>query len=246
MASCPHIIPIYMRNLKSAVCLIMCLYVAGGCASVSKPRPPKTGGLAHGAPTEIAVSKARIALADFEVHAAKASSDVGTGLRDLLRAALGENNKYIIVERQELQHSEQPAQQEQSNKTAGLIITADVVDFEPQSSGGKDGVGGGGGIGSGMMGGLLGAALNKANIAINLRIIDVSSSEVISSTRIEGQAVDTTGTLMETSPGRSELSAGLSAYAHTPMEKAIRICIIETVRYISQAIPVDYYRYEGK
>jgi len=35
----------------------------------------------------------------------------------------------------------------------------------------------------------------------------------------------------------------LGAYANTPMEKAIRICIIEAVRYIAQVIPANYYKY---
>ena len=44
-------------------------------------------------------------------------------------------------------------------------------------------------------------------------------------------------------PGGWALGAGLGAYANTPMEKAIRICIIEAVRYISQTIPASYYKY---
>jgi curli biogenesis system outer membrane secretion channel CsgG len=43
--------------------------------------------------------------------------------------------------------------------------------------------------------------------------------------------------------GSWALGVGLSGYANTPMEKAIRICIIEAVRYISQTIPANYYKY---
>jgi len=39
------------------------------------------------------------------------------------------------------------------------------------------------------------------------------------------------------------LGGGLSAYANTPMEKAIRVCIVEAVRYISQTISPAYYKY---
>jgi curli biogenesis system outer membrane secretion channel CsgG len=93
------------------------------------------------------------------------------------------------------------------------------------------------------LGGLLGAALNKAHMALDLRIIDASTSEVLASTRVQGQASDVAGGLMMGFMGGWALGGGLGAYANTPMEKAIRVCIIEAVRYISQIIPVNYYRY---
>ncbi|MBM3255388.1 MAG: hypothetical protein FJZ08_03725, partial [Candidatus Omnitrophica bacterium] len=128
-------------------------------------------------------------------------------------------------------------------KTADLIITAAVTEFEPQASGGSAGIGGGGGVGSGLLGGLLGAALNKAHMALDIRIVDTSTSEVLAATRVQGQASDVAGGFMMGFMGNWALGGGLSAYANTPMEKAIRICIIEAVRYISQVIPANYYKY---
>jgi curli biogenesis system outer membrane secretion channel CsgG len=128
-------------------------------------------------------------------------------------------------------------------KTADLIVTAAVTEFEPQASGGAAGIGGGGGVGSGVLGGLLGAALNKAHMALDIRIVDTSTSEVLAATRVQGQASDVAGGFMAGFFGGWALGGGLSAYANTPMEKAIRICIIEAVRYISQTIPANYYKY---
>jgi curli biogenesis system outer membrane secretion channel CsgG len=98
-------------------------------------------------------------------------------------------------------------------------------------------------VGSGILGGLLGAALNKSHMALDIRIVDTSTSEVLAATRVQGQASDVSGGFIGGFLGGWALGGGLSMYANTPMEKAIRICIIEAVKYISQNIPVNYYKY---
>jgi len=201
--------------------------------------------------------KARIAVADFDVKAAKATGEIGSGLREMLVTALVNSNRFSVVERQALSAVMQEQELSASGasqqgaggpqrgkiKTADLIVSAAVTEFEPEASGGKAGIGGGGGVGSGVLGGLLGAALNKAHMALDIRIIDASTSEVLAATRVQGQASDVAGGFMAGFFGNWGLGGGLSAYANTPMEKAIRICIIEAVRYISQTTPANYYKY---
>ncbi len=201
--------------------------------------------------------KARIAVADFEVKAAKATYEIGSGLREMLVTALMNSNRFSVLERQALSAVMQEQELSASGaaqqgaggpktgkiKTADLIVTAAVTEFEPQASGGRSGIGGGGGVGSGILGGLLGAALNKAHMAMDIRIVDTSTSEVLAATRVQGQASDIAGGLMIRFMGSWALGGGLSGYSNTPMEKAIRICIIEAVRYISQTTPVNYYKY---
>ena len=200
--------------------------------------------------------KARIAIADFDVKSAKATGEIGAGLREMLVTALVNSNRFRVVERQSLNAVMQEQElavsgaaakgsgaQRGQIKTADIIIAAAVTEFEPQASGGADGIGGGGGVGSGILGGLLGASLNKAHMALDIRIIDTSTSEVLVAVRVQGQASDISGGFMAGFFGGWVLGGGLSAYANTPMEKAIRICIIEGVRHISQAVPVNYYKY---
>lgn len=201
--------------------------------------------------------RARIAVADFDVKAAKAGGEIGSGLREMLVTALINSSRFSVLERQALAAIMQEQELSSSGaaqagsggpqrgkiKTADLIITAAVTEFEPQASGGRGGIGGGGGVGSGILGGLLGAALNKAHMALDIRIVDTSTSEVLAATRVQGQASDVSGSIMAGFFGNWALGVGLSAYANTPMEKAIRICIIEAVRYISQTIPANYYKY---
>jgi len=201
--------------------------------------------------------KARVAIADFDVKAAKATGEIGGGLREMLVTALINSNRFLVVERQVLNAIMQEQELSASGaaqqgaggpqrgriKTADIIVTAAVTEFEPQASGGSAGIGGGGSVASGVLGGLLGASMNKAHMALDIRVVDTSTSEVLAATRVQGQASDVAGGFMMGFMGNWALGGGLSAYANTPMEKAIRVCIIEAVRYISQVIPANYYKY---
>lgn len=242
--------------LLRGVCFPFLVLIAVGCASTMQPTAQVDNSAGTAAMPTYSGPKARIAVADFEVKAAKASSEIGSGLREMLVTALLNSNRFSVVERQALSAVMQEQELSASGaaqsgsgpqrgqiKTADLIITAAVTEFEPQASGGRAGIGGGGGVGSGVLGGLLGAALNKAHMALDLRIVDTSTSEVLAATRVQGQATDIAGGLMAGFIGNWALGGGLSAYANTPMEKAIRVCIVEAVRYISQAMPANYYKY---
>jgi len=210
----------------------------------TQPLPPYSG------------PKARIAVADFDVKAAKAGGEIGSGLREMLITALVNSNRFRVVERQALKAimkeqelavsgAAQGTSQVRTGaiKTADLIITAAVTEFEPQASGGGAGVGGGGGIGKGVLGALLRGALNKSHMALDIRIVDTSTSEVLAATRVVGEASDISGGIMGGFLGSWGLGGGLSMYKNTPMEKAIRVCIINAVNYISQSIPPSYYKY---
>lgn len=230
-----------------------------GCATLQQiTQPTAQVDITAGAPPLPPYSgpRARIAVADFEVRAAKATGEIGSGLREMLVTALVNSGRFSVLERQALSAVMQEQELSISGaaqagsgpergkiKTADLIITAAVTEFEPQASGGSAGLGGGGGVGSGLLGGLLGAALNRAHMALDIRIVDTSTSEVLAATRVQGQASDVAGSIMAGFLGSWALGGGLSAYANTPMEKAIRICIIEAVRYISQTISASYYKY---
>lgn len=248
--------------MKKIFLILSCVYLIfalTGCAPLQQMMQPT----AQVEPTAGAQAlppysgpRARIAVADFDVKAAKATGEIGSGLREMLITALINSNRFSVVERQALEAvmkeqelsvsgaADQTAKVERGKiRVADLIISAAVTEFEPQASGGRAGVGGGGGVGSGVLGGLLGGALNKAHLALDIRVIDTSTSEIIAATRIQGQASDIAGAIMTGFLGGWGLGAGLSAYANTPMEKAIRICVIEAVKYIAQTTPPNYYKY---
>lgn len=210
--------------------ILLCMMCAGGCAGAGGQKPLDKG-LQQAEP---AGPKVRVMVADFEVKAAKATQETGAGLRDMLISALITDGRYTIVER--------PAQTGQKGAPPGsVVISAAITAFEPLASGGSAGIGGGGGSGSGIMGGLLGRALDKAHIALDLRVIDSGTSQILAASKVQGQASDIAGGLMAAGEGNISLPEAVSAYANTPMEKAIRICVMEAVRYISQSIPESYY-----
>lgn len=246
-----------MKNilLITGCCLLVIIFV--GCASLLQPtaQVDNTAGAAPLPP--YSGPKARVAVADFEVKAAKAGYEIGSGLREMLVTALINSSRFSVVERQVLNAIMQEQELSASGaaqvgaggaergkiKTADLIITAAVTEFEPAASGGRAGIGGGGGVGSGVLGALIGGAFNKAHMALDIRIVDASTSEVLAATRVQGQASDISGGVLGGFFGSWALGAGLYGYANTPMEKAIRICIIEAMRYISQTIPANFYKY---
>ena len=171
--------------------------------------------------------KARVVVAEFEVKVSKKNIDIGKPLRVLLIDALKKSNRFIVLE-------------PQAAKKSSEIISVTVTDFEPLASGGKDGLGGGGSAGSSYMGGLLGPNINKVHIGLEIRIAEAASSEVLAMARISGETTEALGGFFK---DKSNLGNGLSEYIGTPMEKAILICINESVRFISQSTPVKFYRY---
>ncbi len=247
--------------MKKTLFIALCCVVSAtvfGCASLNGMTQPtaQVDNNAGAAPLPpYSGPRARLAVASFDVKAAKATGEIGSGLREMMVTALVNSNRFSIFERQELnavmkeQELAASGAAEQGTgpqrgkiKTADLIITAAVTEFEPQASGGRAGIGGGGGVGSGVLGALLGASVNRAHMALDVRIIDAATSEILAATRVQGEASDVYGGIMGGFFGGWALGGGLSAYANTPMEKAIRICIIEAVRYISQTVPPTYFR----
>lgn len=234
--------------MKRIVLFISCLaflICLAGCAKMKKivsfgaagPLPAaKTSSTVYSGP------KAKITIADLDIKTARATTEVGLGLRQMLVSALKASNRFLIVEPQALNMASAP-QAEADTKAADLIIALSVAEFDPQASGGSSGVGGGGGVGSGALGGLLNTGLNKAYIALDVHLIDAATSQPIAATRVQGQASNITESFAVGLWEKGALSTGLAAYINTPMEKAIRICIQEVMRYISENIKQEYYRY---
>jgi len=105
----------------------------------------------------------------------------------------------------------------------------------------------GGGIGSGWVKdvtaifGAAGSSVKKSSMAMDIRIVDTKTSEVLAATRVEGVAkeVDFTG-FVGAIGGSGGMSGGLSNYAKTPMEDAIRMCMYNAVKFIAENTPQEY------
>lgn len=179
--------------------------------------------------------KASITIADFDAKTPKVNNEVNLGLRQMLVSALSNTNRFIVSGQQPLAKNIPIA--------SDLVVAVTVVQFEPQTSGGATGVGGGGSSNSGFFGGLLGRSVSKAHMTWDIRLIKFSTSEVLASAQIRGQASDAKmdrRILADTCP----LTNGLSDFENTVMEKAIRRAVMEAAGYITETIPAGYFKYK--
>lgn len=204
--------------------------------------------------------KARIAVGEFQDKTAKGGwtggwlgmfginfRQIGDGMADMLTTSLFNSNRYIVLEREQLG----AVLKEQDLATAGrikkgteaptgeiygaeLIITAAITEFE----GGAKGVGGG----TKVLGVTVGGGMKKAHIAMDIRIIDTKTSQIVAATSVEGKA--SSFALGGATRIGGSLPVALGGFSKTPTEKAIRVCIQKAVEYIVSQTPDEYYRYE--
>jgi curli biogenesis system outer membrane secretion channel CsgG len=189
--------------------------------------------------------KARIAVSKFTDKSAKGYYDIGQGMSDMLTTALFNTNRFIVLERGELGEvlSEQDLAASGRVKKgteapvgeiegAELLVVGAITEFEPNA----------GGVGGGILLPGFGAGLGvkTAHIAIDIRVIDAKTSRILAAQSVEGRAQDIGG-LGAIAPG--PLAVGFGAFAKTPMEKAIRLCLQTAVNFIAQQTPAQYYHY---
>ena len=181
--------------------------------------------------------KKTIAVTNFENKGGfRAEIDLGSGMAEMLTTALVNSNRFIVVERQAvldiLQEQDLGATgrtREAGSAKIGKMLNAQVLvrgaitEFEQTS--------GGGGQGFSYAGVSLGMAQAKAHIALNIRLYDTTTGEVLDSVRVEGNA------------NRSSIAAGgnimgvgfgTSQFQKTPLGSACQDAINKAVAFISQ------------
>jgi curli biogenesis system outer membrane secretion channel CsgG len=184
------------------------------------------------------------------------NSGYTTGLRDMLTTTMVQSKRYRVLERQNLAslqkemalgssgYTDKSGIKKGHIKGADLLIMGAITGWDPGSSGG------GGGLGGGVLGkatalfGAIGGAFKKSSMAMDIRIVDTHTSEVLAATRVEGEAKDVNlGGSLAVLTGSGSMGGGLGAFAKTPMEKAIRKCLYEAVKYIVANTPPEYMKY---
>jgi curli biogenesis system outer membrane secretion channel CsgG len=207
-----------IKNIKLLICIVAVI-VSSGCVSAKGRQLPAEELLSH-----YQGPQAKIAVGDFELKTAGIEPQVSSAMKEYLVSVLTSTKRFVIVPPQD----------------ADLVIGMEVVEFVPENSGGKSGLAGGGSSASGFMGGLLGEVLNKANLQLNLRIIERATSTVLASRDIQSQVIEHLGEKIKFNPDKA-FRATLSDYAASPMGKVIYDCIIESDRFIVQNVPQNYY-----
>ncbi|MCB1864732.1 MAG: peptidoglycan-binding protein [Chromatiales bacterium] len=201
--------------------------------------------------------KARIAVAQFKDKTGKGwwTGSIGNGMADQLTTALFNSNRYIVLERQALEHvlteqdlgasgriRQDTAAPIGQIEGAELLIVAAVTEFEGNAGGAGGGVGGGGG---GIFGAIAGG-IKRAHMAIDLRVIDAKTSRILAATSVEGKSTDfNVGGALGGYGGGGALVGALGVWENTPTEKALRQVIQKAVEFVVSKTPQNYYRYGG-
>lgn len=188
------------------------------------------------ASTALAEGKPRLAVLRFtnNTHAYWWRHGVGAELSDMLTNELASTKKFSLVERKEIDHVISEMKLGQSGlvdettvgrlgriKGAQYLIMATVSSFEENTE--KKG----GGLS--FMGFSLGAKSARAYVAVDLKVVDAETSEVVDSRTIEATSESTShavsGTLFGVSGGGDEAKK-------TPVGKAIRACVVNIAEYL--------------
>lgn len=176
---------------------------------------------------------------------------VMTGLEDMLITGLVQSQRYRVLERSQLSavQSEQrlgasgqvnPATAAQRGNITGadILVVAAITGWDPNTGGGgAKGIGGLFGRTGALLGGLSGS-MKKSSMAMDIRLISAHTGEVLAATNISAEAKDVNfGTALGAIGGSAFGGGALSSYSNTPMEKVIRECIYEAIKYIVENTP---------
>ncbi len=214
--------------------------------------------------------KARVAVYRFGDQTAKGGAtgrgypyftwytpQIGNGMAEMLNDALLQSNRFIVLDRQGIKDvlSEQDlaANGRVSRETAAptgevegadLLIKGSITEFEPGSAGMRAGAGlGVFGLPGAIIGGVLGG-LRQSHVAMIIQVVDARTSRLLFSTTVEGKAndFDIGGALAGFGGGFGGV-AGLGTWQKTPVEKAIRVAILQAIKELSAKTPQTYFRH---
>lgn len=202
-------------------------------------------------------NKARITVGTIKAKASGCSYDMAAAVGEMLGSTLLNTGKFIVlasheevaelVEELEFADSQYAEAGQGPEKglmeSADLLITGAITAFEPNAGGG-----------GGMLGGLkkkamgsVGASSSKAEIHLEIKLIDVRTRRVLKSKKIKAKSTQWSADI--TGGGWSEdlaMDGALGIYSNEPMEEAIRTALAKSVEMIAKEVPDEYYRYSGK
>ncbi len=190
--------------------------------------------------------KKRIAVINFEDRAGY-GHDIGKGVADMLVTSLVESDRFLVVERSELEAILQeqglgqtglvtPQSAAQVGKLLGieLMVTGSVTEFGTK----KDNIGGG----LGSLGGFnVGVSTQSARAAVDIRLINVNTGEIVTAKTAEGE---------DSSTGLDNIGIedidfhNSSSWDNTQLGKAAREAINQCVEYISEGM--EEVQWQGK
>jgi curli biogenesis system outer membrane secretion channel CsgG len=197
-----------MKRLSAL--FVLCILIAPLAAHAQNSAPPAQPAAAApgaAAPQAPAGRKKRVAVFDFDYATVKTNSaalfgtdiDVGKGIADLLVKNLVTDGTYSVIERKQLDKilAEQnfstsnradPASAARIGKILGLdaIIVGSITEFGNETK--NRNVGGGGGNWGGFGVGGFGHKESKANVALDARLVDIDTAEILGVAEGKGES----------------------------------------------------------
>ena len=184
----------------------------------------------------LAAEKPRLGVLRFtnQTSAGWWSGSMGSELQDMLAAELANIGAFQVLERKEIDAvlgeqnlgasgriDSQTKAKIGKIKGAKYLVAGTVSAFEEQTSGT------GGGIS--IMGLSVGGKNDKAYMAVDLKVIDTTTGEIVDARTIEASSTSY-GLALGASVG--SVSGNLGNYEKTPTGKAIRACVMEIAEYL--------------
>jgi curli biogenesis system outer membrane secretion channel CsgG len=184
----------------------------------------------------LAAEKPRLGVLRFtnQTSAGWWSGSMGSELQDMLAAELANIGAFQVLERKEIDAvlgeqnlgasgriDSQTKAKIGKIKGAKYLVAGTVSAFEEQTSGT------GGGIS--IMGLSVGGKNDKAYMAVDLKVIDTTTGEIVDARTVEASSTSY-GLALGASVG--SVSGNLGNYEKTPTGKAIRACIMEIAEYL--------------
>jgi curli biogenesis system outer membrane secretion channel CsgG len=237
-----------MTSLPSLAFGLSIAILMSACATAAPPpAPPEPFATLAPIPPDPLIAqgpKKRVAVIKFENVSRFAEQygvwDVGGGLAAQLTTALVESGAFIVVERTALadvlREQEMALEKLVTKDTASrvgqllgaqLLVKGAVTEFEQAAGGGGVRLGIGLPVPGLGLGG--GASTVRAHVAIDLRLIDTSSGQVVRSVRAEGKA-SKSGVAVNID--YQNVTLGGDAFNATPLGMATRDCIQTAVASI--------------
>lgn len=186
-------------------------------------------------PAAAAAPKLTIAVGPFDNKSGWSGSwDIGWGMQEMLATSLVNAGKFTVLERQALEEVLKEQDLGASGRTAEgsaaavgklgksqILIAGAVTEFE-YTKGGED-------AGISIKGFSIGGSQERAHVALNLRIFDTTTGEVLDSLRVAGEAA-TRG--LKLGYSNSDFGGDLGGFRKTPMGEATQKAIDEAVAKI--------------
>ena len=260
------------RTRRTAIVVALALPLAGCLDALVKPEAEVDEGLALEMPAYDG-PRARVAVTDFDWNIGSSKTTIGVGgtdfsfsqneyagysegLKDMLTTALVQSGRYRVLERQNIDsikteiglsedgYTDSSGQTRGNVKGVDIAVVASVTGWDPGTKGTSGSVGGLLGKRAGALLGAVKGGYSKSSMAMDIRIVDAATSEILAATTVRGTATDVNvGAALGALTGGGAMGGSLGSYASTPMEKAIRTGIFEATKYIAENTPSEYMKH---